>query len=37
IKTEFSEVGTEVEVEIRKKTVKAKIVRTPFYKRPKQS
>ncbi|NGM58064.1 glycine cleavage system aminomethyltransferase GcvT [Bacillus velezensis] len=37
IKTEFSEVGTEVEVEIRKKTVRAKIVRTPFYKRPKQS
>lgn len=37
IKTEFSEIGTEVEVEIRKKTVKAKIVRTPFYKRPKQS
>ncbi|GJJ26434.1 glycine cleavage system aminomethyltransferase GcvT [Bacillus velezensis] len=37
IKTEFSEVGTEVEVEIRKKTVKAKVVRTPFYKRPKQN
>ncbi|PAD63519.1 glycine cleavage system protein T [Bacillus siamensis] len=37
IKTEFSGIGTEVEVEIRKKTVKAKIVRTPFYKRPKQS
>ncbi|MBT2574452.1 glycine cleavage system aminomethyltransferase GcvT [Bacillus sp. ISL-51] len=37
LKTEFSEIGTEVEVEIRRKTVKAKIVRTPFYKRPKHS
>ncbi|MBY8912994.1 glycine cleavage system aminomethyltransferase GcvT [Bacillus sp. YC2] len=37
LKTEFSEIGTEVEVEIRSKTVKAKIVRTPFYKRPKHS
>ncbi|WP_038954225.1 glycine cleavage T C-terminal barrel domain-containing protein, partial [Bacillus halotolerans] len=28
-----SEIGTVVEVEIRKKLVKAKVVKTPFYKR----
>lgn len=31
---EYSEAGTEVEVEIRSKRVKAKIAETPFYKRP---
>src|SRR6185312_5602937 len=34
---EFSELGTEVEVEIRNQRAKAKVVPTPFYKRPKKS
>lgn len=33
IAAEVSEIGTVVEVEIRKKLVKAKVVKTPFYKR----
>ncbi|MCO4850174.1 glycine cleavage system aminomethyltransferase GcvT [Bacillus vallismortis] len=33
IAAEASEIGTVVEVEIRKKLVKAKVVKTPFYKR----
>jgi aminomethyltransferase len=32
---EFSEFGTELQVEIRNQGVKAKVVPTPFYKRPK--
>ncbi|WP_027417844.1 glycine cleavage system aminomethyltransferase GcvT [Aneurinibacillus terranovensis] len=36
IKVEYSGIDTEVEVEIRGKRVKAKVVPTPFYKRPKQ-
>ena len=35
LKTEFTELGTEVEVQIRKKRLKAVVVATPFYKRPK--
>jgi aminomethyltransferase len=35
IRKEYSELGTEVDVEIRGKRVKAKVVATPFYKRPK--
>ncbi|PLT29174.1 glycine cleavage system aminomethyltransferase GcvT [Peribacillus deserti] len=34
VKKEFAELGTEVEVEIRSKHLKAKVVPTPFYKRP---
>ncbi|WP_243290223.1 glycine cleavage system aminomethyltransferase GcvT [Bacillus sp. FJAT-47783] len=34
IKKEFTELNTEVEVQVRKKRLKAKIVPTPFYKRP---
>lgn len=30
---EFTELGTEVEVQVRKKRLKAKVVKTPFYKR----
>ena len=33
---EFSALGTEVQVEIRNQGVKAKVVPTPFYKRPKK-
>ena len=33
VKTEYAELGTEVEVEIRGKRLKASIVPTPFYKR----
>lgn len=33
IDSETSEIGTVVDVEIRKKLVKAKVVKTPFYKR----
>ncbi|WP_251551357.1 glycine cleavage system aminomethyltransferase GcvT [Neobacillus muris] len=36
ISTEFSELDTEVEIEIRGKRLKAKVVSTPFYKREKQ-
>ncbi|MED4989268.1 glycine cleavage system aminomethyltransferase GcvT [Parageobacillus toebii] len=35
IKTEFTEMDTEVEVEIRGKRLKAKVTATPFYKRAK--
>lgn len=35
IKSEFAEVNTEVEVEIRGKRLRAKVVATPFYKRAK--
>ncbi|MFT9849379.1 glycine cleavage system aminomethyltransferase GcvT [Aneurinibacillus sp. REN35] len=35
VKREHSEPGTELDVEIRGKRVKAKVVPTPFYKRPK--
>jgi aminomethyltransferase len=34
---EFSALGTEVQVEIRNQGVKAKVVPTPFYKRPKKN
>jgi aminomethyltransferase len=34
---EFSALGTELQVEIRNQGVKAKVVPTPFYKRPKKS
>ena len=33
LKKEAAEIGTIVEVEIRKKRLKAKVVKTPFYKR----
>ncbi|PIC81000.1 glycine cleavage system protein T [Sporosarcina sp. P18a] len=33
LSTEFTELGTEVEVEIRAKRLKAKVIATPFYKR----
>lgn len=33
LSTEFTEPGTEVEVEVRSKRLKAKVVETPFYKR----
>jgi aminomethyltransferase len=36
LKSEFTELGTEVEVQIRKKRLKAVVVATPFYKRPKK-
>jgi aminomethyltransferase len=36
VKSEFTELGTEVEVQIRKKRLKAVVVATPFYKRPKK-
>ncbi|WP_127845694.1 glycine cleavage system aminomethyltransferase GcvT [Psychroflexus aestuariivivens] len=32
VKTEFSKIGTEILIQIRKKTVSATIVKTPFYK-----
>ena len=35
IKSEFTALDTEVEVQIRQKRLKAKVVPTPFYKRPK--
>ncbi|WP_417899652.1 glycine cleavage system aminomethyltransferase GcvT [Bacillus haimaensis] len=35
LKKEFTEVETEVEVQVRKKRLKAKVVKTPFYQRPK--
>lgn len=31
VKTEYAKIGTEIEIAIRKKTVKAKIVKLPFY------
>nr|WP_304218528.1 glycine cleavage system aminomethyltransferase GcvT [Fredinandcohnia onubensis] len=36
IKSEHAELGKEVEVQVRKKRLKAAIVATPFYKRPKK-
>ncbi|PLS15273.1 glycine cleavage system protein T [Bacillus sp. M6-12] len=36
LRKEFSEIGTEVEVEIRSKRVKAKVAATPFYKKPRK-
>lgn len=35
IQTEYAQIGEEVEVEIRRKKLKAKIIKTPFYKREK--
>lgn len=35
VKSEYTALGTEVEVEIRGKRLKAQVVATPFYKRPK--
>ena len=35
IDSKFTELGTEVEIEIRNKKLKSKIVTTPFYKRSK--
>jgi glycine cleavage system T protein (aminomethyltransferase) len=37
IPPEFSELGTELQVEIRNQGVKAKVVPTPFYKKPKKN
>lgn len=34
VKKEFSEIGNEIEVEVRTKRLKARVVPTPFYKRP---
>jgi aminomethyltransferase len=36
IKSEFAELGTKVEVQIRNKRLQAEVVATPFYKRPKK-
>lgn len=36
IKSEYSETGKELEIAVRKKRLKAKIVETPFYTRPKK-
>ncbi|WP_449536924.1 glycine cleavage system aminomethyltransferase GcvT [Ferdinandcohnia sp. Marseille-Q9671] len=36
MKKEYAELGTEVEVQVRKKRLKAVVVATPFYKRPKK-
>lgn len=33
---EYTELGTEVEVQVRKRRLKAKVVKTPFYSRPKK-
>lgn len=33
MKREYADIGTEVEVQVRKKRLKAKVVKTPFYKR----
>ncbi|MGM7701949.1 glycine cleavage system aminomethyltransferase GcvT [Pseudalkalibacillus sp. Hm43] len=33
INTEYAELGTEVEVQVRKRRLKAEVVKTPFYKR----
>jgi aminomethyltransferase len=35
LSAEYSELGREVEVQVRKKRLKAKVVSTPFYKRSK--
>ncbi|WP_340085079.1 glycine cleavage system aminomethyltransferase GcvT [Siminovitchia sp. FSL H7-0308] len=36
IQSEYSEVGNELEVAVRKKRLQAKIIKTPFYTRPKK-
>ncbi|MDX8364262.1 glycine cleavage system aminomethyltransferase GcvT [Cytobacillus sp. IB215665] len=36
LKTEFTELGTEVEVQVRKRKLRAIVVSTPLYKRPKK-
>ncbi|MBD8003552.1 glycine cleavage system aminomethyltransferase GcvT [Bacillus norwichensis] len=36
ISSDYAEEGNEVEIEVRKKRLKAKIIQTPFYKRPKK-
>ncbi|RWR15105.1 glycine cleavage system aminomethyltransferase GcvT [Siminovitchia fortis] len=36
IGADYNEEGNEVEIEVRKKRLKAKIIQTPFYKRPKK-
>ena len=36
IQAEHAELGREVDVEIRGKRIPAKIIKTPFYQRPKQ-
>ena len=36
LKTEYTEIGKEIEVEIRCKRLKAIVATTPFYKRPKK-
>ncbi|GGP12769.1 glycine cleavage system aminomethyltransferase GcvT [Oceanobacillus neutriphilus] len=33
IQSEFAEIGTELEVQVRKRRLKAKVVKTPFYRR----
>lgn len=33
IQSEFAEIGTEVEIQVRKRRLKAKVVKTPFYQR----
>jgi len=37
VPTEYGEIGSQVNVEIRSQPVAAKVVPTPFYKRPKKS
>jgi aminomethyltransferase len=37
VPAQFSALGTELQVEIRNQGVKAKVVPTPFYKRPKKN
>jgi aminomethyltransferase len=36
IKSEYSDIGTELEIAVRKKRLKAKVIETPFYTRPKK-
>ncbi|RST61427.1 glycine cleavage system aminomethyltransferase GcvT [Siminovitchia terrae] len=36
ISSNYTEEGNEVEIEVRKKRLKAKVIQTPFYKRPKK-
>ncbi|WP_070120694.1 glycine cleavage system aminomethyltransferase GcvT [Bacillus marinisedimentorum] len=36
LKSDFAEMGTEVEVQVRKRRLKAQVAATPFYKRPKK-
>ncbi|GAA0602576.1 glycine cleavage system aminomethyltransferase GcvT [Virgibacillus siamensis] len=35
VRTEFTELGTELDVQVRKRKLKAKVIKTPFYKRDK--